>query len=1014
MQFCANSQILRSDWSRTITSIGVLLVITGLISCGGNGGQGGGGSSAEPTSLTVTCTPTVIFTNQTSACVAVVKGTGSSDSSVVWNIVDQTMGSLSQSGLFTPARAGTVTIYAGINGTGLEGSATITINNTAPSNLVYPKTKITANVGEFVQVVPSVVGVVEKFSVSPQLPDGLRIVNSMTGPCGVEDPRDTILGSICGTPKAVSPETVYTVTASNSSGSTSTTLGIAVRVGAPSYFAYPLATINASVGEAIPSDIPAVTGTVDAFSVAPALPAGLILNTATGTISGTPTAVTPQVDYVVTATNSNGGTDSTVTISVAKSQNILLELGHDNAIQTLRLGGGHMLSADSNAHWALWDYSSGALLASGDGIQPFNNCNSAHNGAPFCPQKLQPRYTNVIDMAGQIYVVTVPNGLEIHGQSDGHLISLIVFHGLNLFGPDPVTPSFDTQIINWWQLASDGSYVSIGSQSGLFVFTPQGQLVLSKAGDYSSAIPFSAPDAVRLANGHAGAKVIESISIPDGTSTVSPAFSGDFSSWFTDGGRFLTQELSSVMNAPPNTVFVYSKAAGAQEAAVHLPSTVGLGGEGNWIWTYDPMNGYDGYPFEIYAVGSETPALSLNAGGAPWIGPSASTLGFVSSELVTTPSGPVWNYKFNVVDLSGTNPVKTDFVFPVPYATPSSGSYAAISASQWVLGNIYGAIVDGSSPSSTPKFFGYGEAWSIAGSKSNVAISTAIGKILIFDPYAQMLEQTIDFSSGKVALSADGSVLDASAYLSDQTSLPDRTLKFYSLPSGTLTSSFPYAIGGPGPNLFDFTLSASGTTMGRVTGVFQQSPVGGAPFWVFSRQVSGITGGAIWSDTPSPYNNDPYYIVSPLLSPDGTLIAATLGPRKSQDSTTSILKAAVGGIASIPGVGVGWIDDDRFLVNRYLWDVNGLLHYVGCSIYSAEGALFTSPSLPELKSIQPITADTVYDPSRNTIYSLITGQPVWTGSYPISLGRFTNSTVGAVAGTYVVYKSGHRVVMESF
>jgi len=910
---------------------------------------------------------------------------------------------MSDSGVFTPKSVGTaiVTAYSKQD-VSKNGSVILTIKNPAPSNLVYPK-KIIANVGEFVQVAPWWVGVVEHFSVSPYLPENLNILNG--APCRSVRYAS---GYICGTPKAASPETVYTVTASNSTGSTSTTLSIVVRAGTPSNFAYPLATINATAGEAIPSDIPSVTGPVDAFSIVPALPAGLILNSATGTISGTPTAVTSQADYVVTAINSNGSTDTTVTISVAQANNTLLELGHAQAIQTLRLVGGHVLSADSSAHWALWDYSSGALLASGDVMPLFNNCVWAQWPA-FCPSSVPT--SNVIDMAGQIFVVAVANGLEVHAQSDGHLISLIVFEGLNLYAL-AFDGSTNDRIVNWWQLASDGSYISIGSESGLFLYSPKGQLILSKPGDYAlaydypSVSTFSAPDAVHVAKGPAGANVIESISISDGTSTKSPPLFSSFHSWFADGARFLTHDS--------NTVFVYSN-TGQQQAAVSLPTLAGLGGEGNWIWT---DGGSLGSGFKIYPIGSETPALSLDypVGVSSSIVPSASTLGFVSSEKLETSPGHYvccHNFKFNVVDLSGPNPMKTDFLLPVEYPAQADASwYAASSSSQWIAGNGNGVILDGASLSNTPRYFGFGDAWSIAGSLGKAAISTANGKILIIDPYSQILQQAIDFSAGKVALSGDGRLLGASAYFGNSSSgiFPDQTLNFYSLPSGTITSSFPYSADGSSPELFDFSLSTSGTTMGRVSGVLQKSAAG--PSWLFARQVSDIGRAMIWSDTPSPYNSDPHYIASPLLSPDGTLIAATLGPRKSQASITSILKDSVGGLASVPGFAAGWIDNNRLLINRYSDDYGQ--HYLGCSIYSDAGVPLASPLLPELTSFQPITADKIYDASRNTIYSLTTGQSVWTATHPISVNPFTSTGVGAVAGNFVVYKSGHRFVIEPF
>jgi len=59
-----------------------------------------------------------------------------------------------------------------------------------------------------------------------------------------------------------------------------------------------------------------VTGTVDSYSISPALPAGLLLNTGTGVISGTPSAAAASAIYTVTATNAGGSTSTALTIVV--------------------------------------------------------------------------------------------------------------------------------------------------------------------------------------------------------------------------------------------------------------------------------------------------------------------------------------------------------------------------------------------------------------------------------------------------------------------------------------------------------------------------------------------------------------------------------------------------------------------------------------------------------------------------------------------------------------------------
>ena len=85
----------------------------------------------------------------------------------------------------------------------------------------------------------------------------------------------------------------------------------------PSALSYTTATAVYTKGTAITPNSPTSSGgAVTAYSVSPALPAGLSLSTSTGIISGTPTAVTATASYTVTASNSAGSTTATLTITV--------------------------------------------------------------------------------------------------------------------------------------------------------------------------------------------------------------------------------------------------------------------------------------------------------------------------------------------------------------------------------------------------------------------------------------------------------------------------------------------------------------------------------------------------------------------------------------------------------------------------------------------------------------------------------------------------------------------------
>lgn len=814
-----------------------------------------------------------------------------------------------------------------------------------PSNLAYPDAAIHGTVGQAISPdSPTVNGNVTSYSVSPALPSGLALNASS--------------GVISGTPKASSPQAAYTVIAQNQAGSTSATVNVTVTVPAPSGLAYPQTTIAAIAGQPVMPEVPVVNGTELMFGVNPALPAGLSLDSATGILSGTPTASAAQGSFTVTAQNSGGSSTASINVSVLAAQNSLVDLGHANSIQAIRMVAGRVLSVDQPGHWVLWDYNSDALLAEGDGSP---NQLSAETVVVTLKQ---------IDMAGTAFVVGIPNGLEVFSTADGHLVTIIPYAGIGQL------PSGGT--VPWWQLASDGSYITIGSASGLSVYSAAGQLLASKAGDYSSAQSFSAPGSVQVALGPAGASVIETISVADGSSTVSPSFSGQFHSWFVDGSRFLTNQQT--------TVWVYSN-TGTQQAIVSVPSIDTLSGVGKWIVSYG-SNTF-GYPLAIYAIGSATPALTWTGNASTTAVASSNTFGVLSYG-----AGQV-----SVFDLSGSTPSRTDYSDPIAYLT----TYASDSNGHWVIGNEHGALVDGASLTATPRFLGYGQAWSIAGSSSVAALSTASGRIPVIDPSASALQQTIDFSSSKVSLSSDGTMLGAMADANDSQYEPDRTLNFYALPAGSVVKSYPYTYQDSAPFqpfLSDFTLSGSAGTIAQ-TLLSLQTPIS-----KWTRNITPLSGSpVIWSDSPVAAGTNGLLGPAPiLLSPDGTLADVYSGGNGASYATNIFKNGTL--VTAIQGVAIGWIDNNRLLVNQYANTSTGT-QFSGAVIYDATGAKVAATALPELKSIQTVTSDSVYDASHNAIYSLTTGQPTWTATY-------AGSGLGAVAGAYVVYESGHSIIAETY
>ena len=95
---------------------------------------------------------------------------------------------------------------------------------------------------------------------------------------------------------------------------------------APSGLTYTTDTVTYTLGKGITANEPSSNGSaVDSYEISLALPAGLNFDTATGVISGTPSAPSGETTYTVTATNTAGWVTKTLTITVNDVVAILLE-----------------------------------------------------------------------------------------------------------------------------------------------------------------------------------------------------------------------------------------------------------------------------------------------------------------------------------------------------------------------------------------------------------------------------------------------------------------------------------------------------------------------------------------------------------------------------------------------------------------------------------------------------------------------------------------------------------------
>ncbi|WP_306601986.1 putative Ig domain-containing protein [Geothrix sp. 21YS21S-2] len=190
---------------------------------------------------------------------------------------------------------------------GCGGGGSSTPAPQGPANLTYAANPAVFTIGEAItpDLPSSTGGTPARYSVTPTLPAGLSLSSST--------------GAVSGTPTAITARATYTVTATNSAGGTTAGLTITVNDAAPTGVSYGIPTAVYARGAAIAANTPSHTGgTPTGYLIEPALPAGLSLSSASGVITGTPTAVTAAAAYVVTASNATGSVTTTLTLSVVE------------------------------------------------------------------------------------------------------------------------------------------------------------------------------------------------------------------------------------------------------------------------------------------------------------------------------------------------------------------------------------------------------------------------------------------------------------------------------------------------------------------------------------------------------------------------------------------------------------------------------------------------------------------------------------------------------------------------
>ena len=237
-------------------------------------------------------------------------------------------------------------------------------------------------------------GGTKTYSVSPSLPGGLSISSTT--------------GAITGTPSVATPSANYTVTVTNGCSSAQAVLNITVLAGV-SGLNYTTTPVTYCTNIAItPNTVSAITGggTIT-YSVSPALPAGLSIDNNTGTISGTPTAVTAAANYTVTATNGCSNTTKVLNIAVTLTPSITnpptksICNGSSTAINLTA-------SAASTFSWTIGTVTGGITGASGGSGNPINQVlSNPSNSAPGTVDYIVTPTSTTGGCPGTPYTITV-------------------------------------------------------------------------------------------------------------------------------------------------------------------------------------------------------------------------------------------------------------------------------------------------------------------------------------------------------------------------------------------------------------------------------------------------------------------------------------------------------------------------------------------------------------------------------------------------------------------------------
>jgi|GEM_PF-1681544 len=195
-------------------------------------------------------------------------------------------------------------ITAASSGGAATATLHITVNAAPPASLAYAPANLVAVVGQALSPVHPVItgGTPTAFTVTPALPPGVTL--------------HALTGVVSGTPTLVTAAQDYTVSAINVAGGATATLRLEVVHAPPTSLAYGQVTAVYRVGQPATPNLPTTPTPGGAYTVVPVLPPGLVLDAASGAISGTPSAEAPGATYTVTVSTASGSASTVLSITV--------------------------------------------------------------------------------------------------------------------------------------------------------------------------------------------------------------------------------------------------------------------------------------------------------------------------------------------------------------------------------------------------------------------------------------------------------------------------------------------------------------------------------------------------------------------------------------------------------------------------------------------------------------------------------------------------------------------------